>query len=446
MRVVTTEEALRESAFIPHGRPFAVARAEGAYLITPDGRRVLDAAGGAIVANIGHGRREVAEVAAKAIEELTYVVPTFATEARARLVERLRRAWLPPGLTRVSFTSGGSESVEAAIRLARQHHLAAGRTERWKVIGTDLSYHGVSLGALSVGGHAARRKGFEPLLIDFPKAPAPYCLSCSLGRTTPDCREQAADKLEEVIVREGPDTVAAFIAEPVVGSAGGVTVPPASYWPGVAEICKRYGVLLIADEVMTGFGRTGKRFGVEHWGVSPDIMVGGKGLAGGYAPMGGIYATEEVVAPLAERREDLMFYTFSAHPPSLAIADKVLEIMEREELVARAERMGGVLRERLKAIEDHPNVGQVRGLGLMWGIELVKDRETLERFPAEARLTSSVVAAGLERGVFFYPGGSGPAQDSVMLGPPFIINGEDIDVLVNVLGESIDAAVARTTR
>jgi len=439
-------DASRRTSFVPGSpaAPFAVERAEGAYLITPEGRRILDAAGGAIVVNIGHGRREVAEVAAQALEHLTYVVPTFATEAKAGLVERLTERWLPEGLTRASFTSGGSESVEAALRLARLHHVCAGRPERWKIIGREFSYHGVTLAALAVGGHASRRKGYEPLLLDFPKAPSHYCLECSLGHTSEDCREQAADKLEEVIVREGPDTVAAFIAEPVVGGAAGAVVPPDGYWPRVAEICRKYGVLLIADEVMCGFGRTGEKFAVNHWNITPDIMVGGKGLAGGYAPIGGVYATDEVMAPIAERGEDLMFYTFTAHPASCAVADKVLEIMEREDLVARARSTGKLLSKRLARLAQHPNVAEVRGLGLMQAVEIVRDRDTLERFPAGARITRRIVAAGLSKGVFLYPAGSGAAQDIIMLGPPFIITEDDIDLLVHVLEESIDEAVSRS--
>jgi adenosylmethionine-8-amino-7-oxononanoate aminotransferase len=438
-------DSARRTAFVPNDRsvPFPIARAEGAYLITPDGRRILDAAGGAIVVNIGHGRPEVAEVAAKALENLTYVVPTFATEAKTELVERLTERWLPEGITRASFTSGGSESIEAAIRLARLHHVSAGHPERWKVIGRDLSYHGITLAAMAVGGHASRRKGYEPLLLDFPKAPSHYCLECSLGRTEIDCREEAADKLEDVILREGPDTVAAFLAEPIVGSAAGAVIPPDGYWPRVAEICRKYDVLLIADEVMCGFGRTGAKFAVDHFGVTPDVIVGGKGLAGGYAPIGGVYATDAVIAPIAERGEDLMFYTFTAHPAACAVADKVLEIMEREDLVARAKTMGDLLRKRLAPLEQHPNVAEIRGLGLMLGIELVRDKATLERFPVEARLIRRVVAAGLRNGVFFYPGGSGAAQDVIMLGPPFIITEDDLDLLVTVLEQSIDEALAR---
>jgi len=440
-------DAARRASFVPSpgAAPFAIERAEGAYLITPDGRRILDAAGGAIVVNIGHGRREVAEVAARALEQLTYVVPTFATEAKTSLVERLTERWLPAGLTRASFTSGGSESIEAAMRLARLHHVCAGRPERWKVIGRELSYHGITLAALAAGGHAGRRKGYEPLLLDFPKARSHYCLECSLGRTTPDCREEAADGVEEVILREGPDSVAAFLAEPVVGSAAGALVPPDGYWPRVAEICRKYGVLLIADEVMCGFGRTGEKFAVNHWGVVPDIMVAGKGLAGGYAPIGGVYASDEVIAPIAERGEDLMFYTFTAHPAACAVADTVLEIVEREDLVARARTMGELLSKRLSRLAQHPNVAEVRGLGLMQAVEIVRDRETLERFPAEERITRRIVAAGLKKGAFFYPAGSGPAQDVIMLGPPFIITDDDIDLMVAVLEESIDAAVSRSS-
>ena len=438
-------EASRRASFVPGSpaAPFAVERAKGAYLITPDGRRILDAAGGAIVVNIGHGRREVAQVAARALEQVTYVVPTFATEAKTRLVERLTERWLPESLTRASFTSGGSESIEAALRLARLHHVCAGRPERWKVIGRDLSYHGITLAALAVGGHAARRKGYEPLLLDFPKAPAHYCLDCSLGRHSDGCLEGAADKFEEVVLREGPDTVAAFIAEPVVGSAAGALVPPDGYWPRVAEICRKYAVVLIADEVMCGFGRTGEKFAINHWGVVPDIMVAGKGLAGGYAPIGGVYATEDVMAPITARGEELMFYTFTAHPAACAVADKVLEIVEREDLVARAKTMGELLGKRLERIAEHPNVAEVRGLGLMRALEIVRDRNTLERFPAEERITRRIVAAGLRKGAFFYPAGSGPAQDVIMLGPPFIITEDDVDLMLTVLEESIDSAISR---
>jgi adenosylmethionine-8-amino-7-oxononanoate aminotransferase len=433
----------------PGATPFCISRAEGAYLYTPDDgqpsgeRRILDAAGGAVVSNVGHGRREVGEAFARASARVTYAVPPFATEERVELVERLRRYWLPPGLTRAVFTSGGSESVDAAIRVARQHHVSAGRPKRWKVIGRDLSYHGVTLTTLAVGGHTKRRKGFEPWLPDLPKAPACYCLRCPLARTYPSCEVACATALEEVIEREGADTIAAFIAEPIVGSTAGALVPPDEYWPAIVDICRRHGILVIVDEVMTGFGRTGRAMAVDHWDVEPDILVGGKGLAGGYAPMGGVFAREEVIAPIARAGDELMFFTYSAHPASCAAANAVLGILEDEKLVARAAEMGARLGARLAALADHPHVAEVRGRGLLQAIEIVKDRDTLEPFPAEARVTQKIVAAGLGMGVFFYPGGCEPARDVITLGPPFIIGEEEVETIGSVLEAAVNSVVER---
>ncbi|MCK6555053.1 aspartate aminotransferase family protein [Candidatus Binatia bacterium] len=426
----------------PGSVPVVIDRTEGVYLVTAGGQRVIDAAGGAVVVNIGHGRREVGEAYARASAETTFVVPPFATESRVRLVERLRRSWLPPELTRVVFTSGGSESMDSAIRLARQHHVSAGRSGRWKVIGRHLSYHGTTLATLAVGGHLKRRAGFEPLLVPMPKAPACYCLRCPLGLRYPLCAVACATDLERLIAEEGADTIAAFVAEPIVGSTGGGIAPVDEYWPTVAEICRRHGILLIADEVMTGFGRTGRRFAVEHWNVTPDILVGGKGLTGGYAPMGGLFVRDEVVAPLAAHGDELMFYTYSAHPGCCAAADTVLAIMEREHLVERAAEMGARLRTRLAVLEGHPHVAEVRGRGLLLGVELVRDKRTLEPFPASAGLTMKVVMAGVANGVFFYPGGTDPARDVITIGPPFIIEDEHVEQIARALEAAIDTAVS----
>jgi adenosylmethionine-8-amino-7-oxononanoate aminotransferase len=423
-----------------------VQRAEGAHLITADGRRILDAAGGAIVTNIGHGRREIAEVAARALEELDYALPSFATPSRVKLVERLTERWLPPGITRAVFTSGGSESMDSAIRLALLHQRARGEPGRWKVIGRELSYHGTTLASLSVGGHTARRAGFEPWLIDLPKLPACYCLRCPLGRSYPTCEVACANALEALIEREGADTIAAFVAEPVGGSTGGALDPPDGYWPRLAEICRRHGVLLIADEVMSGFGRTGRRFAVDHFDVVPDILIGGKGLSGGYAPISGIFAKESVIEPIVASGEPLMFFTYGAHPSSCAIADAVLEIMEREKLVARAAELGAALRARLARLESHPNVAQVRGRGLLLALELVRDRATLEPFSAKTQLSAKVVEAALEQDVIFYRGGVDPARDVIVIGPPFIIGEAEIEQIASVLEHAIDVAVRRAER
>jgi adenosylmethionine-8-amino-7-oxononanoate aminotransferase len=240
--------------------------------------------------------------------------------------------------------------------------------------------------------------------------------------------------------------VAAFIAEPVVGSTGGALAPPAEYWPRVAEICRKHDVLLIADEVMSGFGRTGRRFALDHWNVTPDILVGGKGLSSGYAPIGGVFATDEVLAPIAAAGHDFMFFTYGSHPSACAVADKVLEIVEREDLVRRAAELGEQLHKALAPLERHPHVGEIRGLGLLRAVELVRDRDSLEPFPLEARITQRVVGAGLRHGVFFYPGGSDPARDVVVLGPPFTIGPDEIEKIAQALERAIDEAVARSQR
>jgi adenosylmethionine-8-amino-7-oxononanoate aminotransferase len=430
--------AIRAFSFLPAaGAGLAIERAEGCWLVAAGGHRILDAAGGAIVANVGHGRAEVGEAMARAATRTSYLVPPFASEERVRLTERLRDRWLPEALTRVLFTSGGSESVDAALRIARQHFVAKGETSRWKVIGRELGYHGVTLATLAVGGHTRRRKGLEPLLLDFPHAPACYPLRCGLCRGR--CELQCADALEALLLREGPETVAAFVAEPIGGSTAGALEPPDGYWPRIAEICARHGVLVIADEVMTGFGRTGRRFAVEHFGVVPDLLVGGKGLTGGYAPMGAVFAKESVVAPIADVGHEVMFYTYGAHPASCAAAEAVLDIMEREQLVARAEQMGARLREKLATrFEKHPHVAERRGRGLLQALELVRDRETLAPFPAEARVTARVVATGLKLGAFFYPGGCDPARDVICLGPAFTISETELDFLVDVLERALD--------
>lgn len=422
---------------------FDVARSEGCWLIQADGRRVLDAAGGAVVSNIGHGRAEVGEAYAKAVTEVSFAVPPFLTPGRERLVDRLLDRWVPKGLTRPFFVSGGSESVDAAIRLARQHQVAAGRADRWKVIGRDLAYHGATLATLAVGGHSNRRKLFGPLLADHPKAAACYCYRCPFDSTWPECKLECAENLVAVIESEGPETIAAFIGEPIGGSTAGAIVPPDDYWPRIREICDHYDILLIADEVMTGYGRTGKNFGLDHWNVVPDILVGGKGLAGGYAPIGALFACEAVVEPMIAAGDDLFFFTFSAHSGAVAAADVVLDILERENLVERSAVMGEVLAQALRAeFAEHPHVGDVRGRGLLQAVELVADRATGEPFPAGSGLASKVVVAGLERGAFFYPGGCDPARDAIVLGPPFIISEDEIAQLVSILSASIDEAVS----
>jgi adenosylmethionine-8-amino-7-oxononanoate aminotransferase len=422
--------------FLP-GRGPRIVGGEGAWLIADDGRRILDAAGGAIVSNVGHGRSEVTEAIAAAGS--AFVVPTWSTPEREVLVARLRETWLPGGLSHIHLTCGGSEGMEAAVKIALQHFAARGERARTAIMARDLSYHGTTIGMAGFSGHASRKRGLEGFLPTFLTAPTPSPLRCPLGRHHPDAGRHYIAATRAAIEAAGPDTIAALAIEPITGSSGGAIAPPADYHAGIRALCDEFGILLIVDEVMTGFGRTGARFGGDHWGVRPDILVAGKGLAGGYAAITGVYATPEVAAPLAGAGLEVMFHTFAALPSACAAADAVLGIIEREGLVERARTLGARLSGRLAgALGQHPHVAEVRGMGLLQAVEIVRDRDTLAPFDLAERITTRVVAQGLKHGVFFYPGGTGAARDIICLGPPFTTSEAEIDLMADVLARSID--------
>lgn len=401
---------------------------DGCDLLTTDGRRVLDAAGGAIVVNVGHGRRSVADAVASTLAGGAYTVPSWPTAKRLALQDRMRADWLPEGLGNIFFTSGGSESADSAIRLARSYQVAHGRTGRWKVVGRHPSYHGITGMALSAGSHSFRRAGFEPLLSDFPKVPW-----------------DDAEAAVKVIEAEEPDSIAAFIFEPLTGAAGGCLDPGPEYFRTIAEICREHDILLIADEVMTGIGRTGTRWGHEHNGIVPDVIYGSKGLGGGYVPLSSVAATDAVAR--AVRESGLMYFTFSGSDGSCAAADEVLRIMSEEQLVSRAAVMGAMLHERLHAeFDEHPHVRDIRGRGLFAGLELVRDRDSGEPFPLVPKFALEVVKHALAEDVWIYPAGSGQFQDVVMFGPPFIVTDAQIDRMVTVTRRALDRAVADAAR
>ena len=405
--------------FVPGTSGPEVVGGEGVWLLGRDGRRILDGAGGAIVSNIGHGRTEVADAVRDAMAGGAYVIPIWPTPHRERLHDLLVDRWLPAGMGHVFFTSGGSESADSAIRLARAYHLACGRPERWKVIGRHPSYHGLTLGALAVGSHAIRRAGFEPILPAFPHVPW-----------------DDASALEAMIEAEGPETVAAFLFEPITGAAGGCLIAPDEYWRAVADVCRRHDILLIADEVMTGFGRTGVRWGHEHLPFQPDVIYGGKGLGGGYVAMGMVAATDEIVEAL--RGSGFMFFTFTGNDANCAAAATVLEILDREDLVARSAAMGDVLGDRLQdALGAHPAVVDIRGVGMFRAVELR---------PSGGALARAVVAEALRDDLWVYPAGSGPpVPDAVMIGCAYVTDAE-LETLVETLAAAIDAVAATRER
>lgn len=426
----------------PQGEPLRVVRAEGAYLYTYDGRKLLDAASGAIVVNIGQGRAELADLAREQVLNLNYILPVWVSPARDRLVHRLAQ-WTPAGVDRFFFTSGGSEAVESAIKCAFLFHKVRGNTNKTRVVSREVSYHGNTLGALSVSGNRARRADYEHVLFDWPKIPPSYCYRCPWGKTYPGCDLECAGALEQAIERYGADQIAAFVAEPMVGASGGVIPPVAEYWPRIAEICRRNDIVLIADEVMTGFGRTGKRFAVQHWGVTPDILVGGKGLTGGYMPMGMIAVGKRIIEVCEQAGADFMFFTYTAHPLACAIAERVLEIMERERLVEHAARIGARLGERLKAaLGDHPMCAEIRGAGLFWGIELVSDRATRAPFPRNLQAARRLLSSAMELGLVVYAAAGMAGDrggDAIMIAPPFVIGDEEVEFIAATLRRCFDS-------
>ncbi len=424
------------------GRSFSITKAEGACLYTSEGQEIIDVAGGAIVCNVGHGRRQVADAVWRATLDYSYGVSPWLTPSRESLIESLRRDWLPESFTRAHFTSGGSESNEAAIKLALHYQQAIGQFQRTKIIGRSISYHGTTLATASISGHPKRKKGLESALPKFCEVASPYPLRCPLGRFHENTGSYYANLLQEEIETQGPENVAAFLAEPITGTSGGAIVPPEDYWPKVREICDRYGVILVMDEVMTGFGRTGSKFGYQHWPIEPDILVGGKGLAGGYAPLGGVFATEKIGSAIESAGFQVMFNTFGAHPAACAAATEVLNIMQEENLVESAKVKGEYLLQRLNdSLSQHPNLGEVRGKGLLAAVELVKDRETLEHFPEELSITDKIVSRGLKKGVFFYGGGTGNVRDLVCFGPTFTITESQLDQVVDTFIDCVNDVI-----
>lgn len=425
--------------FLRNGDPVHITSCDDVYLYTKQGQQILDAAGGAVVSSIGHGRREVADAVAEATLTTDFVIPVWLTEERVQLVERLMRYWLPTDFNRVHLANGGSEANESALKLAIMYQAAKGRKGRTKIIGRNISYHGTTIATTAVGGHALRKRGLEHFLFECPSALTPYPLRCESSDPT---SYYLAD-LERVIEEEGADSIAGLIGEPIVGASGGAIVPPDGYWEGVREICDRHDFLLIHDEVMTGFGRTGKRWGHQHWELTPDIIVSGKGLTSGYAPLNGVFSTDKVATPIQEAGYNLMFHTYSAHPAGCAAANKVLEIMEREELVARTAAMGEVLATKLHAaFSNHPHVAESRGKGLLHGVEIVADRATLTPFPESASVANRVAAHALNNGVSFYAGGTGVVRDIVIMGPPMTIQESHVDTMVETLANAIDEVTA----
>jgi adenosylmethionine-8-amino-7-oxononanoate aminotransferase len=417
----------------------AAVRGEGAVLWDADGRRYLDGSGGAVVVNVGHGRREIAEAMARQASAVAYVHGTqFTSPILEEYAGRLA-VHAPGDCTRLYLLSGGSEANETAVKLARAYQLAIGRPGRHKVLTRATSYHGNTLGALALSGRPALKRPYLPMLGEAHHTTAPFCYHCALDRTFPECGVACADDLEAVIAREGADTIAAFLAEPVLGASAGAAVPPDDYLRKTRETCARHGIVSIADEVMTGFGRTGRWFASEWSGAAPDLVTCGKGMSGGYAPAGAVLASPRIADAVAGAGGFVHGFTFSHHPVVAAACLATLEILERERLVERAEALGAVLATALGALTAHPHVGDVRGRGMMWAVEIVEDRGAKRPFPRSRRRAEAVAARALARGLVVYPSGgaAGDDGDLVMIAPPFVATEAEIAEMAGILDAAL---------
>jgi adenosylmethionine-8-amino-7-oxononanoate aminotransferase len=446
-----TGEGRRSSVFYrKQGRAKPViSHGEGIYLWDVDGKRYIDASGGAVVVNVGHGIDSIADAMRDQAARVAYAHATMFTSApleelAARLAEHI-----PMPDARLFFLTSGSEATEAAMKFARQVQVALGEPGRYKTIGRWGSYHGATLGALAVMGKPSMRQPFAPMMTDMPHIPPPYCYRCPFNLTCPDCGIACADELEAEIKRQGPGTVAAFFAEPVGGATLGAVVPPDGYWPRIRAICDQYDILLIADEVMTGMGRTGRWFGLEHWGVQPDVVTLGKGVSGGYVPLSAVAARGELVDLVWNELGDFNHGgTFSHQPVGAAVGIATLDVLERGDLVNRAARMGELLGEKLRAaFGDHPHVGDVRGMGLMWALEFVADRKTKEPFPAKEKIAGRIFERAFDNGLIVYSVSGcadGWSGDGVMVAPPFIVEEAELDEIVGLLSGAVDAVLGGT--
>jgi len=414
-----------------------IARGEGCWLVDEKGRRYLDACGGAYVANLGHGVSAVTDAIAAQIRKVAYVNGTaFTNEPVEELAAELRTL-NPKGLDYAYFLSSGSEAVEAALKLARQYWVETGKPGKHKLIARTPGYHGNTLLALSASAREHYKKLYGPWLVPVTMIPAPYPYRCAPG--SPALTAQA---LEDAIKKEGADTVAAFIAEPVGGSSTGGSVPPKDYYKNVRAICDKHDVLFVADEVLCGSGRTGRWAAIEHFGVTPDIMTLGKGLSGGYVPLSAVVTSRKILDPIAKGSGAFKHAQTFSHSPAICAAGlAAVRHMKKHGLVDRCAQMGNVLHRKLKTLRDLPAVGDVRGLGLLAGIEFVSDKSAKTPFPRKQRFAETFVAAALDAGLVVWPNvghADGENGDLVMVAPPFVISEAEIDEIVSRFKTALD--------
>lgn len=432
--------------------PTAV-RGSGPYLYDDQGRRYLDASGGAAVSCLGHSHPKVIAAIEEQVRTLPFAHTSFFTNAPMERLADFLVARAPAGIARAGFVSGGSEAVEAAIKLTRQYWIEKGEPSRTFIISRQLSYHGNTLGALSVSGNPSRRGPYTPYLFGDVELIAP-CYAYRFrhdGESDEAYGLRAANELELAILRLGSHRVAAFIAEPIVGATAGCLTPVPGYFKRIREICHRHDVLFIADEIMCGMGRAGALFASQQEGVAPDIITVAKGLGAGYQPIGAVLAGEAIVRAIEQGTGALAHgHTYMGHAVACAAALAVQEAIEEEDLLSNVRHIGSLLEARLRArFEEHPQVGDIRGRGLFWALELVSDRAQKKPFDPRLRLNARIKREAMERGLICYPSGGtadGVSGDHVLLAPPYIIDASQVDEIVRKLSDTLDAVLPALER
>ncbi|MFS1519105.1 aspartate aminotransferase family protein [Bacillus sp. SM2101] len=424
----------KEYPIISHGK--------GIYLYDTKGKKYLDGSSGAITASIGHGVQEIIDVMADQAKKVSFVYRSQFTNEPAEQLAKKMSELTSSDFHWSFFVNSGSEATETAMKIAIQYWQERNMKGKNKILSRWMSYHGITIGALSMSGHLKRRARFISLLDDLPIIPPPYCYRCPYHSTYPSCELMCATELERVIKRIGAENIAAFIAEPIIGAAAGALIPPSNYYQTIKDICERNNILFIADEVMTGLGRTGKMFAINHWNVEPDIITLGKGLSGGYTPIASTLVSDHVMQPFIKGSKTIMSgHTFSANPQSAAVALAVINYVEKHNLVVSAEKKGYSLMEKLdKLRQNNPIIGDVRGKGLLIGVEFVSDIFSKLPFKEEVNVTDIVVHKAQERGLLVYPanaGTEGVGGDAVLIAPPLTISNEEIDELVNLFEISL---------
>lgn len=411
-------------------------RSSGSFIFDEDGKRYLDASGGAVVVNIGHSVPEIADAVSGQIRELAYVNGTQFTHAPVEELAAELAEILPGSLKYSYFLSSGSEAIEASVKLARQYWYEKGAKSRWKIISRVPSYHGNTLTALSLSGREHYRTVYGPLLTDFPRIAAPDTYR------NPETKASTGELLEEEILRQGPDTVAAFIAEPIIGSSAGAVVPSRDYYKRILETCKKYDILFIADEVMAGMGRTGKWFSFQHYDFIPDIMALGKGINGGMIPLSAMVAKKEIVDLLAQTSGYFNHaQTYSHSPVICATGLATVRYLKKHKLVERCAEMGEVLFQKLSELREYPEVGDIRGKGLMVAVEFVKDRSTKTPFPRSEKFAERLTEKAFQNGLILWSNignVDGTNGDLIMLAPPFTVTREEISELVTLLKKTLE--------